>query len=239
MKENNLNTIWNDYTESWHGKTYLQPIIPIISDYLFTKKNYNSLLDFGCGYGKQSFIFNKYGYKVTGLDSSLERITKAKLEFPHINFLCYKFEDKLPFKDNSFDIIYSHSVLQYVDHPLFLKECNRILKKDGSIILIENLKNNPITRVGRVFLKLTNFKFQSYPWNHFTIKEFTNTKKQFDNSSFNVFYLLSPLAYIKPFKKKFSFFSKIDDHLLKVKCLRNFAWLSLFIGQKKTCDDSK
>lgn len=239
MKENNLNTIWNSHIESWHGKTYMQSIVPIISDYLLAKKNYNSLLDFGCGYGRQSFIFNKYGYKVTGLDSSLERITKAKLDFPYIDFVCYEFENKLPFEDNSFDVIYSHSVLQYVDHPSFLKECNRVLKKDGSIILIENLKNNPITRLGRIFLKSTNFKFQSYPWNHFTIKEFTNIKEQFHNSSFNVFHLLSPLAYIKLFKKKFSFFSKIDDYLLKVKYLRNFAWLSLFIGQKKTSDDSK
>lgn len=44
--------------------------------------------------------------------------------------------EKLPFGDSSFDAVINTEVLEHCDDPSqFFKECNRVLKKDGKLIL--------------------------------------------------------------------------------------------------------
>ncbi len=231
--QNSLVKVWNENIFKWHSNTYLQPIIPIISDFLIQRKTKGSLLDFGCGFGRVANVFDKLGFEVTGIDSSQERITKAKLDYPDINFQQYEFTDTLPFDDNSFDVIFSNSVLQYVDHENFLNECDRVLNKDGCVIFIENLKNNPVTRLGRFALKSGKHKYQSYPWNHFTLNELTSLKEKFNYSKLEVFHLISPLAYFKPLRRMYSIFYRIDKFFLKNTSFKQLGWLGVFIGEKK------
>jgi len=226
--------IWNESINEWFPKTYYAQIAPLISDYLNNLNQHNSILDFGCGFGSNSFIFHNLGLNVTGIDSSTERINKARIDYPQINFTCYKFENKLPFEDNSFDIIYSNSVLQYVSHKSFINECQRVLKENGRVIFIENLRNNPITRTGRLILKVTKSNYQSFPWNHFTLEEIMKVQNQFYNSKLVVFHLFSPLACFKPLKKFYPFLYRIDNYLLKLSFLKRFYWLVLFTGTKET-----
>jgi len=55
-------------------------------------------------------------------------------------------EEKIPFKDNFFDTIYAGEVIEHLfDTDAFLRECNRVLKKNGVFVLstpnICNLRN--------------------------------------------------------------------------------------------------
>jgi SAM-dependent methyltransferase len=114
------------------------------------------ILDAGCGFGVAMIGFYKrFGNKVeiTGFnysqyDGNQKRMKKEaikkgiftekeynkipKRELP--KFVYCDASKKLPFKDNTFDFIYSMaSIYLYDDKIHFLKECNRIVKKNGLV----------------------------------------------------------------------------------------------------------
>lgn len=186
---------WGDKIESQQGRNHFYDVNPFIREYLKTIMCRGALLDLGCGYGQISNIFNEIGFNVTGIDGDSQRISEAKLKYPKIDFMCYNIKDILPFEDNSFDVLFTCSVFQYLEHETILKECKRVLKDGGSIIMLENLKNNPITRLGRAYLKITNHNYHSYPWNHFTVSEIIKISKDFQSTSLNFFHVLSPLTF--------------------------------------------
>ncbi len=225
--------LWTESLEDQSKRNHFNDINPLILEYLQTNRCQGTLLDLGCGSGHMSNLFNEIGFRVTGVDGDYKRIEKAKSKYSGIDFKCYTIKSTLPFEDNSFDVLFSRSVFQYFEHESILKECKRILKKNGSIIMFENLRNNPITRIGRAYLKLTNHKYHSYPWNHFTLSEISKLSEDFENSSLHFFHLLSPLSFLKVFKKYYPVLFRIDQKLLRMKFLRNFAWLVLFTAKNK------
>jgi ubiquinone/menaquinone biosynthesis C-methylase UbiE len=51
--------------------------------------------------------------------------------------------EKLPFADQSFDIIVSAGSLSYGDNDIVMNEIYRVLKLQGVFIAIDSLNNNP------------------------------------------------------------------------------------------------
>ena len=237
QKENELCRIWKSSISGFYDETYFVPIIPFINRFLIENNLFSGrLLDLGCGFGEKSHAFEQIGFTVTGIDGDPERIEKARHDFPEIDFIHFRIDSTLPFEDGSFDLVFSHSVFQYLEHRPILDEIKRILKPGGGIVMIENLKNNPITRMGRMYHKLTGYNFHSFPYNHFTYTELEHLKNEFSGGSVNHFHLLTPLSYANTFRKLFPFLQIIDRRLLKVFLLRRFSWLALFMGNK--CFDS-
>lgn len=104
-------------------------------------KNYcqdNKVLDVACGEGYGSALLKKWGAKkVIGVDCSEEAIKKAKKYFKQVN-VEYMVADacQLPFEDNSFDLVVSFETIEHVDDDVaFLKEIQRVAKKDAVIIV--------------------------------------------------------------------------------------------------------
>ena len=213
-------------------KPHYSVLNPEIFQYLQGDHN-GQLLDLGSGRGEMADLFKEKGFQVTGIDADAERIEKSKKLYPEIEFIHFIVDAKLPFEDESFDVVFSRSFFQYVDHDAILQECNRILRKGGKLILLENLKNNPFTRMGRIVLKISGHNYHSYPWNHFTRSEILGVQKNFDNSSVHFYHLLSPLTYVSTLEKLYPILHKIDGKLLKFKPFKRFAWLVLLTGQKK------
>ncbi len=111
------------------------------SEIEFLFKNYikenDFVLDLGCGNGRfYEFIENKANY--FGVDNSKELIDIAQKRYPKANF---KLGDalKIPFPDNYFDKVFSISVLHHFPSKKlrqdFLKECKRVLKPKGILIV--------------------------------------------------------------------------------------------------------
>jgi SAM-dependent methyltransferase len=227
-----LNMIWEkNLNRNSFDNRYYEPIFPFVNQYLlFKDKLKGNLLDLGCGYGTKSEIFHKIGFNVTGIDHDTDRIFKAKTNYPEIDFRHYNIISTLPFEDNSFDVIFSFSVFQYLEHRSILNECKRILKPNGCLIIIENLKNNPITRLGRTYLKLTKYNYQSYPYNHFRYKDILLLSKEFKDASIHFFHILTPLSYPRIANKFYDQFAKIDKLILNVNMLERLSWLSFFAG---------
>lgn len=212
---------------------YISPFVDEISGFLEKngKGKYN-VLDFGCGYGELSHVFRQSGFEVTGMDMDDERIKEAKIKYPDINFINFSYKGSLPFDSNSFDIIFSSSVLQYIDHEAFFTECKRVLKKEGCVIFIENLKNNPITRIGRAYLKLKRFKYHSYPWNHLDSKSIEKLNDFFLLDIVQTYHIFGPLLYISGFKFLKPIIKKIDKLLINIRFFTRASWLVLIIGRK-------
>ncbi len=89
------------------------------------------ILDIGCGNKKinESSSFPDYSFKgkVIGLDYKKSKETDV---------ICDVNKQKLPFRDNSFDIVYSYSTLQYISNPIkVIEEVERVLKKGGMFLV--------------------------------------------------------------------------------------------------------
>lgn len=91
------------------------------------------ILDFGCGDGKHAENLLEIGAKrVAGLDISPDMIELArKRNKPGLEFVVADGE-KIPFEDDSFDIIFSNFVLHYFeDTHIPFAEIGRVLRKGG------------------------------------------------------------------------------------------------------------
>lgn len=95
----------------------------------------DKVLDLGCGEGTRlnHVIPNgKIGY---GIDISSIAIDAAKKKYPH-HFQVGNLE-KLPYKDSSFDLVYSAYVFEHLDNPeKVIKEGLRVLKKGGYFLVV-------------------------------------------------------------------------------------------------------
>ncbi len=101
-------------------------------------KSHDKVLDLGCGNGRLIELLKDRKIDYTGIDNSKELIGLAKEKHLNQKFLVGDALN-LPFKDNSFDLIYSIAVLHHIPSKKlrikFLKEAQRVLKKDGRIVL--------------------------------------------------------------------------------------------------------
>jgi len=80
----------------------------------------SKILDVGCGTDDFSKTCRKYGYRAEGVD-----IDRADFE-----------KDRLPYKDESFNVVHFNAVLEHLRKPEnIMKEIRRILKPQGIVII--------------------------------------------------------------------------------------------------------
>lgn len=104
---------------------------------IIEKIRFQNCLDVGCASGFMiSEVYKAFPHaKYFGIDIYDRVIEHAQKTYPHINFKVASAE-KLPFAENSFDLILFYETIEHVENPKdCLKEVKRILKKDGTLIL--------------------------------------------------------------------------------------------------------
>lgn len=96
-----------------------------------------SVLDMGTGTGVLPRNMYKYGAKWTGTDISENQIEQAKLLSEGMDIDYYALSaESLNFPDNSFDVITACQCFWYFDHDKIMPELVRMLKPDGSLLLL-------------------------------------------------------------------------------------------------------
>ncbi len=113
-------------------KQYQRVLDEIEKDFSF--KEYDEIIDIGCGTGALCSVLAKKGLIVTGVDSAEKMLSIAveKTKNDDIKFIKENVLDKLPFADNSFDISIASFVahgLKACDRNLMYAEMERITKK--------------------------------------------------------------------------------------------------------------
>jgi len=111
---------------------------------VFSKHKVNTILDLGCGVGRNLIFLSKKGFNLYGIDYSLDgvKILNSKLKSLKLsdktNIICGSFYDKLPYKDFFFDAIISVQSLQHGKEKQIkfaIKEMLRVLKPNGLIFI--------------------------------------------------------------------------------------------------------
>jgi len=107
--------------------TYTMELAKHLVD-IFHLDDYESFLDCGCGRGEMMYAFKEMGYTSKGIDIS---------DFCKDTIIVNFETDSFPFPDNTFDIVFSKSVLEHISNAEnYMAEMKRVLKPGGRLILL-------------------------------------------------------------------------------------------------------
>ena len=101
--------------------------------------NKKKVLDAGCGFGQWSFALDQNNYRVIGIDYNKIRIKiankiKKKNYLKNLSFVQGSLEH-LPFKNETFDAIFSYSVIYHTNYKRSILEMKRVLKNNGKLYI--------------------------------------------------------------------------------------------------------
>ncbi len=177
------NAIYDDYGDKWYtadddpiallrheSKAKLPWVLDKIKMHFANPEN-TTVLDVGCGGGFLSNALATHYYKVTGVDMSVESLNVAK-RHDATKTVTYLEADayKLPFANESFDVITAMDFLEHVEHPeQVVKEISRILKPKG-IFIFHTFNRNILAYV--VIIKLVEWFIKNSPKNIHLLRMF-------------------------------------------------------------------
>lgn len=146
---------WDGKKENWPVSDFAKKVYKYIQD-----KNYKTLLDLGCGNGRDAIFFYNHGLKVTAVDISKSGIECLRKKNKEINTILGNIKN-IDFPKESFNIIYSHLGLHFFDSKesktIFDKLYN-ILTPGGMIFIRCKSTDDPkygegVKIDGNIFLK--------------------------------------------------------------------------------------
>ena len=97
------------------------------------------VLDIGCGTGFATEGLLTEVETVYGLDQSAHQLEKAYAKFGRDGPVKFHRGDaeRLPFKDDTFDVVWSSGSIEYWPNPVdALEECRRIAKPGGKVLIV-------------------------------------------------------------------------------------------------------
>lgn len=107
------------------------------------------ILEVGCGSGHFTNMIKTYypSCEVYGIDLDDNHIKFAKRESKKLNLdVQYQVVDvkHLPFEDDAFDVVFSHTLVEHLPFDDFIKEQKRVLKPGGKLIVmrVDMVKKN-------------------------------------------------------------------------------------------------
>ncbi len=133
----------------------------------FKIKNGMKILEVGCGGGLFTNMIKLYfpDCEVYGIDIDDNHIEFAKKRCAELKLdVKYSVADinNLPFENDMFDLVFSHTVVEHIPFDIFIKEQKRVLKEGGRLLImrVDMIKKNdkPFMfledEIGELFSKL-------------------------------------------------------------------------------------
>jgi ubiquinone/menaquinone biosynthesis C-methylase UbiE len=166
------------YEESFDGK-YVKPMYKGILDIMSGRES-GYILDVGCGTGNILLHLVNGQRKLFGIDLSKAMIDIAKERLGNQAELQTADAENLPFPEGAFDVLICNASFHHYPHPeKVLSEMQRVLKKDGVLIIGEGYAFQP-------FRMLLNFSFRYSPNGDYRSYGKNELKRLVENTGFTV-----------------------------------------------------
>ena len=136
---------WNSiYLGCKHKKPQYDLWLDKYKEILDNTKN-QTIIDLGCGSGGGTLYLNERGYSVLSCDNSNEALTSVKNHITNSETKNLNIAEKLPFKDESIQLIIADLSLHYFNDETtkkIIKELKRVLKVKAHLIFRVNSIND-------------------------------------------------------------------------------------------------
>src|SRR5438046_1321458 len=112
----------------------------IITRKILAGLSFKSILEIGCGTGKNTLLFAQIGEQLTALDFSEEMIAQArrKSSAPNVEFIVADITQRWPVDDASIDLISCNLVLEHIeDLSHIFAQAARVLTNNGQFFISE------------------------------------------------------------------------------------------------------
>lgn len=185
----------NIFQKIWHNRKIS------LAKQLIGNLSFTNCLDVGCASG---FMISQIAEvfpqaKYFGVDIYQKAIEHAQKIYPKISFKSVS-SDRLPFQNNSFDLILCFETIEHVEKPvLILKEIKRVLRKNGTLILAMDSGSLLFRLVWLVWENTTGKVWKGshlHPFHHSELDKiisrsgFKALKKSFSHWGMEVVYIL-------------------------------------------------
>ena len=131
MPKNYLSVVYDHKSHPYTD--YPKQLCSYLFQYFELKKGMK-MLEPGCGRGEFLNNFKELGLDCVGVDISAEA---ADFENGLDVKICDVENEKMPFDDNTFDVIYSKSFIEHLYYPeRYLEEAFRVLKPNGILLTL-------------------------------------------------------------------------------------------------------
>ena len=143
---------WDEYYKRNNIPSFPSPFAKYVGNKLDTKQ---TILEIGCGNGRDSKFFASQGHQVTGLDSSEEAIELCNKLYSceSLEFFSGTIENIAKINKKKFDLVYS----RFVFHAMSLSEeieilqtSYQLLNKEGQFFIECRSINDPLSLKGEI-----------------------------------------------------------------------------------------
>lgn len=165
MTEKKILDYWNELysKENFFGTGPTK--LAIMAQSLINQDKIHSILELGCGQGRDAIFLSQIGHNLEAIDISsnaIEFVNKTK-DFLGINSLKARVGDisqPLEFKENYFDLVYSNLALQFFEleqMSLIFKNVSEVLKENSKFLFSTKKEGDKYFNFGN---KINNNAFE-------------------------------------------------------------------------------
>ncbi|MGE4419900.1 MAG: bifunctional demethylmenaquinone methyltransferase/2-methoxy-6-polyprenyl-1,4-benzoquinol methylase UbiE [Sulfurimonas sp.] len=123
----------------------------------YAKESIDKIVDVACGTGDMMDFWKKRSEasriaigEIVGVDPSNGMVNVAREKFPKFNYHIAK-ATEIPLKDKAADILsITYGIRNVVEREAALREFNRVLKEGGLVVILEFMKNENPSFLGKI-----------------------------------------------------------------------------------------
>lgn len=142
MADMDIQNAYNEWSDIYDSNINLtRDLDSNVTRSLLASRRFDSILELGCGTGKNTVFFAEIGAQVHALDFSQGMIQKAKekVKAGNVRFETADLTKRWPCEDEIYDLISCNLVLEHIESlPHIFDEAARVLKP-GGIFLVNEL----------------------------------------------------------------------------------------------------
>ena len=143
---------WDEYYKKEKIPSFPSPFAEHVAKKLNTEQ---TILEIGCGNGRDAKFFSSQGHHVTGLDRSIEAIELCKKLYSHdsLEFFFGTINDIAKINKKKYDLIYSRFAIHAMslnEEIKTLKMIYKLLNNDGHFFIECRSINDPLSNKGEI-----------------------------------------------------------------------------------------